>query len=164
MKVRLAGPLQPDSIVDGPGMRTVIWFQGCTHNCKGCHNPETHDLKGGVERDIEDIKKELMALEYQNGITLSGGDPLMQVEAATEIAKFAKEIGLNVWCYTGFVFEDIRKIAKYQELLKYLDVLVDGPFILEEKSLECKFRGSKNQRLIDVAKSLEEEEVIEYAI
>ena len=162
MKVKLAAPLQSDSILDGEGIRTVIWFQGCLHNCLGCHNPETHDLNGGIEYDLEDIKKETSNLKYQKGITLSGGDPFYQIDAAAEIAKYAHEIGLNVWCYTGFIFEDIIKNPKMQELLANIDVLVDGPFILEQKSLECKFRGSTNQRLIDVPASLEEKEVVLY--
>ena len=162
MKVKLAAPLQSDSILDGEGIRTVIWFQGCLHNCLGCHNPETHDLNGGIEYDLEDIKKEMSNLKYQKGITLSGGDPFYQIDAAAEIAKYAHEIGLNVWCYTGFIFEDIIKNPKMQELLANIDVLVDGPFILEQKSLECKFRGSTNQRLIDVPASLEEKEVVLY--
>ena len=163
MKVRLAAPLQSDSILDGEGIRTVIWFQGCLHKCPGCHNPETHDMNGGVEYDIDDIKEEMKNLKYQKGITLSGGDPFYQIDAATELAKYAHEIGLNVWCYTGFVYEDIIKNDKMKKLLVNIDVLVDGPFILEQKSLECKFRGSTNQRLIDVAKSLEEGDVVLYA-
>ena len=86
MKIRLASDLQPDSIVDGEGMRTVIWFQGCLHNCPGCHNPNTHDLNGGIELDIEDVKKQMDNLEFQNGISLSGGDPFFQPEAATALA------------------------------------------------------------------------------
>lgn len=162
MKIRLASDLQPDSIVDGEGMRTVIWFQGCLHNCPGCHNPNTHDLNGGIELDIEDVKKQMDNLEFQNGITLSGGDPFFQPEAATALAKYAHEIGLNVWAYTGFIYENIINNPKYQELLNNIDVLVDGPFILKEKSLDCKFRGSKNQRIIDVKKSIESGKVIDY--
>ena len=162
MKVRLAAELQSDSIVDGEGLRTVIWLQGCTHNCPGCHNPETHDLNGGFEVEIEEIYEKLDNLKFQKGITLSGGDPFMQPEAATEIAKYAKKIGLNIWCYTGFTYEAIVKNAKLKDLLENIDVLIDGPFILSEKSLSCKFRGSKNQRIIDVKKSLEENRVVDY--
>mgnify|MGYP001102673871 FL=1 len=94
MVVRLAADIQPDSILDGSGIRTVIWFQGCLHNCEGCQNPETHDMNSGMVVDIDDIKMKLKNLKYQSGITLSGGDPFFQPEAALEIAKFAKRIGL----------------------------------------------------------------------
>lgn len=164
MKVRLAAELQPDSIIDGEGIRTVIWFQGCFHKCPGCHNPETHDLNGGVEYDLEEIIKQIKALKYQQGITLSGGDPFFQAEPAVKIAKAAKEAGLNVWCYTGFTFEEIMNCndkAKI-ELLSNVDVLVDGKFILAKKSLACKFRGSTNQRIIDVKKSLDAGKVVLY--
>lgn len=162
MKVKLAADFQPDSIVDGEGIRTVIWFQGCPHHCPGCHNPETHDINDGKEFDIEEIKEKIDELEYQTGITLSGGDPFMQPDAAAEIAKYAHEKGLNVWSYTGYLYENIIKDDKLMHLLENVDVLIDGPFILSQKSLSCKFRGSTNQRIIDVEKSLEEKKVVEY--
>lgn len=158
MKIRLAGNMQIDSIVDGEGLRTVIWTQGCSHNCQGCHNPETHDFKGGFEIDIEDLKKEIKNLKYQDGVTLSGGDPFFQIPACLEIAHYCHSLGLNVWCYTGYTFEQLMFISKSNptvlEFLKEIDVLVDGKFILAEKSLNVKFRGSKNQRLLDVKESL----------
>ena len=160
MKIRLAADLQPDSIVDGEGVRTVIWTQGCLHNCKGCHNPGTHDFNGGFSVDIEEIISEIKKLEGQEGITFSGGDPLFQSEACALIAKEAKECNLDIWCYTGFKFEDIINIPKFKEFLKYVDVLVDGKFIEEEKSLNLDFRGSKNQRIIDVQESLKKGKTI----
>lgn len=160
MKIRLAADLQPDSIVDGEGVRTVIWTQGCSHNCKGCHNPGTHDFNGGFEVDIEEIISEIKNLEGQEGITFSGGDPLFQSEACALIAKEAKECNLDIWCYTGFKFEDIINIPKFKEFLKYVDVLVDGKFIEEEKSLNLDFRGSRNQRIIDVQESLKKGKTI----
>lgn len=160
MEIRLAADLQPDSIVDGEGIRTVVWTQGCPHNCKGCHNPTTHDFNGGFLVDVKDVIEELKKIKNQDGITLSGGDPLCQSEACIEICKAAKEMGLNVWCYTGFTYETIINNPKQRELLKYIDVLVDGKFILEEKSLDIYFRGSRNQRIIDVAASLEKEKVV----
>ena len=164
MKIRLAAPLQYDSVVDGEGIRTVIWTQGCSHNCKGCHNPETHDFNGGALIDIEDIKKELMNLKFQDGITLSGGDPFMQPDACLEIAKFAKKIGLNVWTYTGFTFDQLKTLGRTKpviiELLKNIDVLIDGKFVLEEKTYETPYRGSKNQRIIDVQQSLIKNEIV----
>ena len=159
MKIRLAAPLQPDSIVDGAGIRTVVWTQGCSHNCKECHNPETHDFNGGYEFDVEDIKKRIDELIAQDGITLSGGDPMFQPEPCNEIAIYAKGKGLNVWCYTGFTYEKLLELAQdkpiYKEFLSNIDVLIDGPFILSKKSLDCTFRGSTNQRIIDTKKSLE---------
>lgn len=163
MKVRLAVNIQPDSIVDGEGIRTVIWFQGCLHHCKECHNPETWNFDGGIEFDVEEIKAEIKNLKYQNGVTLSGGDPFFQPIAALEIAKYAHSLGLNVWCYTGFTFEELldEDIAK-KEFLKNIDVLIDGRFEIAKKSLACKFRGSTNQRIIDVTKSLENNKVVLY--
>lgn len=166
MKIRLASNLQSDSIVDGEGIRAVIWTQGCSHNCRGCHNPGTHDFNGGFETTTEEINKELSLLEGQTGITFSGGDPLFQVEACTKIAKHAKSIGLDVWCYTGFKYEELIRSNKNIEFLKYVDILVDGKFILAQKSLNVDFRGSKNQRIIDVPASLENKKVVlvpEYA-
>lgn len=164
MQIRLAAPLQYDSVVDGEGIRIVIWTQGCSHNCKGCHNPETHDFNSGVLVDVNDIKKEISEITFQDGITLSGGDPFMQPEACLEIASFAKKIGLNVWAYSGFTFEQLKLLSKTKpailELLKNIDVLIDGKFILEEKSYDVPYRGSKNQRIIDVVKSLSENETV----
>lgn len=162
MKIRLARSLQSDSIVDGDGIRTVIWTQGCSHNCKGCHNPQTHSFTEGFLVDVEDIKKEISNLKLQDGITFSGGDPMFQVDACLEIAKFCQSNGLNVWMYTGFTFEQLIASNKQNinELLKYVDVLIDGRFILEQKSLNLMFRGSKNQRIIDVKKSLKQKKII----
>ena len=164
MQIRLAAPLQYDSVVDGEGIRIVIWTQGCSHNCKGCHNPETHDFNSGVLVDVNDIKKEISEITFQDGITLSGGDPFMQPEACLEIASFAKKLGLNVWAYSGFTFEQLKLLSKTKpvilELLKNIDVLIDGKFILEEKSYDVPYRGSKNQRIVDVVKSLEQNEIV----
>ena len=160
MKIRLASKeLLTDSIVDGDGLRSVIWTQGCSHHCKGCHNPETWDFNAGVEVDVEDVKKEIDNLALQDGITLSGGDPFFQIDACTEIAKYAKKRGLNVWAYTGFLFEDLLNNPKAINFLKYIDVLVDGPFQIENKSLLASYRGSTNQRIINVPKSLKDVKV-----
>ena len=163
--VRLAVPnIETDSIVDGEGIRSVIWFQGCSHNCEGCHNPETHDFNAGYETKIKDVKKQIDELELQSGVTFSGGDPMMQVEALAELARYVKEKGMNVWCYTGYLFDDILKLAlkneSYMNALKNIDVLVDGKFVLALKSLNVPFRGSSNQRIIDVQKSIEKNKVI----
>lgn len=166
MEIRLASEMTTDSIVDGPGIRSVIWTQGCPHHCLGCHNPITHDFNGGFLKDVEDLKKEIASLELQTGITFSGGDPLCQVDACLELAKFCKSINLNVWCYTGYTYEVLMIMAKSNpkiiQFLNYVDVLVDGKFVLKEKSLNVKFRGSRNQRLIDMPKSLEQKKVVLY--
>ena len=139
MKIRLASLVQGDSIVDGPGIRTVVWTQGCSHNCKGCHNPETHSFDGGKLYDIEYVKKQIKKYSYNDGVTLSGGDPMFQVEASLEIAKYAKKLGLNIWCYTGFTFEQILDLAnknpKYIEFLSNIDNLVDGKFEIKNRKL-----------------------------
>ena len=165
MKIRLATEeIQKDSIVDGEGIRSVIWTQGCPHHCLGCHNPTTHSYTGGVVVDTDDLKKQINKLEIQDGITFSGGDPMEQAEACAEIATYCKEKGLNIWCYTGYTFEELLEKAKKDDtilsFLKKIDVLVDGKFILKEKSYDVIFRGSRNQRLIDVAKSLKEKKAI----
>lgn len=160
MEIRLAAELQPDSIVDGEGIRTVIWTQGCPHGCKGCHNPSTHDFDGGALVPVEEIIEELKQLKGQDGITLSGGDPVCQSGACIEICDAAHELGMNVWCYTGFTYETMLRNPKHKSLLEHIDVLVDGKFILEEKSYDLYFRGSRNQRIIDVQKSLKEEKVV----
>lgn len=149
MNIRLAAPLNVDSIVDGEGLRTVLWTQGCRHACKGCHNPHTHDVNGGFLVSVELIKEKLSKIKLQHGITISGGEPFLQAEACTEIARFAKkELNWNVWCYSGFVYEDLIKNSCHRLFLEQIDVLVDGPFILEQKSLLLKFKGSKNQRIL----------------
>ena len=166
MKIRLATPLlQQDSIVDGEGIRAVLWTQGCCHNCPGCHNPETHSFTSGYVVDTDTIKEQIKKLSFHNGITLSGGDPLLQAQACLDIAKYAKDLGLDVWCYTGFTFEQLLLISRskpvIKEFLKTIDVLVDGKFKLEEKTYDLIFRGSKNQRIIDTKKSLLKNEVVE---
>ena len=157
-RVRLASTLQMDSIVDGEGIRTVIWFQGCPHKCPSCHNPESHALDAGFEVNLVDLLSEIGELEYQDGITLSGGEPMLQPHAVCEIASLVKTLGMSVWCWSGFTFEELLGIAKhnpvYIECLKNIDVLVDGKFEIAKKSLSCKFRGSTNQRILDVQKSL----------
>lgn len=164
MEVRLAAELQPDSIVDGDGVRTVVWFQGCSHNCPGCHNPQSQPFDGGFVLDIEDVFKEIDKLKYQNGITLSGGDPFYQPKAALAITKYAQDKGYNVWSFTGFTYEQLLKISEtnddIKELLDNLDVLIDGPFELDKKSFECKYRGSTNQRIIDLKKTKEKKELV----
>ena len=163
--VRMAiSDIQVDSIVDGEGIRSVIWFQGCDHKCPYCQNPETWDFNAGVLVDIETMKNKIRELEFQQGVTFSGGDPLYQLDAFIELAKCVHKCNMDVWVYTGFTYEQLMKLAekdkKYIEALKEIDVLVDGPFVQRLKSFECKFRGSSNQRIIDIPKSLKENKII----
>ena len=164
MTIRLASDLQSDSIVDGLGIRTVVWTQGCGHNCPGCHNPGTHDFKGGFLKDIEELKQEISELTHQAGVTFSGGDPFYQAKECALIAQYVKQLGMNVWCYTGFLFEELIEMSKKNDnimkFLKEIDVLVDGPFVMEKRSYDSKFCGSTNQRVIDVSKSLENNDII----
>lgn len=156
--VRLAAPIEGDSIVDGEGIRAVVWFQGCAHNCEGCHNPESHSFSAGKLVKIDDVKEVIKKLEFQNGITFSGGDPFYQPKALYSLAKYTHELGMNVWCYTGFLFEELLEMSKKDKIIKdalgEIDVLVDGKFELAKKSFEVKFRGSYNQRILDVKESL----------
>jgi anaerobic ribonucleoside-triphosphate reductase activating protein len=158
MKIRLASEIISDSIVDGNGLRTVVWFQGCAHNCINCHNPSSHDFNGGFEKDIDNLIIEILDIDMQTGVTLSGGDPFYQPEACLYLIKKLKEKNINIWCYTGFLYEDL--IKSHKEILENIDVLIDGPFIDKLKSYEALFRGSTNQRVIDVQKSLKSNEVI----
>ena len=164
MTIRLAADIQSDSIVDGEGIRSVIWTQGCPHHCLGCQNPSTWDINGGDEVDVEDVCERIDELEGQSGITFSGGDPFFQSAPCAYIAKYAKEKGYNIWAYTGYVYEDLLRLSETKkeimDFLKQIDVLVDGRFVLELKSYNCIFRGSSNQRIIDVPKSLKQNKTI----
>ena len=155
MRFRLSGIVN-DSIVDGPGLRLAVFMQGCPYGCPGCHNPQTHDPGGGREADTEEVRAMLKKNPLLDGLTLSGGEPLLQPQAAREMAVMAKEQGLNVWCYTGDTVEHIliARDPAVMSALEQIDVLVDGPFILEQKTLDLRFRGSRNQRLINMPATL----------
>lgn len=161
MEIRLASKLSTESIVDGPGLRAVVWTQGCKHNCPGCHNKDTHNFKGGFLTTTEEIIEQIRKLRYHKGITFSGGDPLEQSEACLEIAKVAKELGLDIWCYTGYTYEEIREAnnPSWNNFLQYIDVLIDGKYEETQRNLMLDFRGSNNQRLINIQDSLVSEEI-----
>ncbi|MBC8016378.1 MAG: anaerobic ribonucleoside-triphosphate reductase activating protein [Sporomusaceae bacterium] len=162
MKIRLASPIVTDSVVDGRGLRTVIWCQGCHHNCPGCHNPDTHDFTAGFERDIDELVQQILAVKMQSGVTFSGGDPMLQAASCAQIARQLKEKGINIWCYTGFTFEELLNRPDCLEFLQYVDVLIDGKFELALKSYELLFKGSANQRIIDVPESLQQKNAVLY--
>ncbi len=145
--------------VDGPGLRTSIYFAGCAHACPGCHNPQTWDFASGENIAIEDVIK---TVQY-NGfdVTFTGGDPFYQAEAIVPLAKTIRDAGLGIWSYTGFTFEQLLASddKDMHELLRLTDVLVDGPFVQSLRDTTLLFRGSANQRLIDVPASLASGEI-----
>lgn len=150
-----------DTTVDGPGWRTSVYCAGCRHACPGCHNPETWDFNAGHRATIEEIIDELRPTE--GNITFSGGDPMYQPEAFAELARrIREELHRTIWCFTGFRYEQVLADDSMRKVLPYLEVLVDGPFIESKKDDTLMFRGSSNQRLIDVQKSLEKGSVVEY--
>jgi len=155
--IRIAG-LVPESFVDGDGIRFAIFMQGCLRNCAGCQNPGTHDLNGGQLIDTEEIISAIKKNPLLDGITLTGGEPFLQIEAANEIAYLAKSFGLNVWCYTGYTFEELPNAA--EALLENIDVLIDGEFIESQRDLELQFRGSRNQRIIDLNKTRAQNKIV----
>ncbi len=158
-KIKIGG-FENDSIVDGPGLRLTIFFQGCKKKCCGCHNPQLQDFNGGkfyTEQEIFDIAKSNPLL---SGITFSGGEPFCQAENLIDLAKMFKEAGYHLAIYTGYTFEEILRNEKFLPLLKLTDTLIDGPFILEQRNLKLKFRGSDNQRIIDVQQSLKQNKII----
>lgn len=161
--VRLAGVIY-ESLVNGPGIRRVYFAQGCRHNCDGCFNPETHDFNGGELMDMNELINDAISNPIINGITFSGGDPLEQAESFSYMAKEFKRKGLNIWCYTGYTFEKLLEVMKVdtaiRELLNNIDVLVDGKFEIMNKKEGLKYKGSSNQRVIDVKKSLDTGEIV----
>ena len=151
-----------DDMRNGDGLRVVLWVAGCNHNCPNCQNPETHDKNGGIPFDKEAMNELLNDIDkdYIEGLTFSGGDPLYpdNREEVTKIAKIVKEKfpSKNIWCYTGYLYEQVKDL----EIMKYIDILVDGPFIQEFNDNNLHWVGSSNQRVLDVKPSLEKGEVI----
>jgi anaerobic ribonucleoside-triphosphate reductase activating protein len=163
MEIRIAGT-ESNSIVDGPGIRYTVFVQGCPHNCDGCHNPHTHSFDGGKIIDTDVIYESIIEDPLLDGVTFSGGEPFCQSTALYELGRKIKEnTSLNIVTYTGYDFEyllenkDRDSIGK---LLEITDILIDGKFIKEQKSYELKFKGSRNQRIIDVKSSLESQKVV----
>ena len=134
--------------VDGPGLRTTIYFAGCAHRCPGCHNPQTWDFKAGKDLTVKELIDHIVENDFD--VTFSGGDPFYQAKDIIELAGQIKLLGKTIWCYTGFTFEEISAYPEMSRMLPYIDVLVDGPFIQAKHDPELIFRGSSNQRLIDV--------------
>ena len=163
MKIKLSGEIK-ESIVDGPGIRYVVFTQGCHHNCKGCHNPETHDIKGGYFKEIDEIVEDFKKYPYMTGLTLSGGEPFLQKSAILSLILQFKTLypSKNIIIYSGYTFESLLKENdnETKDILNNIDYLIDGPFILEKRDISLKFKGSSNQRIIDIKKSLSENQII----
>ena len=151
--LRIAGTIG-ESIVDGPGIRYVLFTQGCPHGCVGCHNPQTHDFAGGKEVTVDTLLADITKNPFVKAVTLSGGEPFCQPAALALLAAPLKEKGYHLMCYTGYTFEQLLQKEDARPLLEQLDLLVDGPFVLDRKNIELKFRGSDNQRVLDVPASL----------
>lgn len=146
-----------DSIVDGPGLRFSIFVQGCPHHCPGCHNPQTHPFEGGTPTEAEELLDRIRRNPLLDGVTFSGGEPFCQAKELAALGKEIRTLGLNIMTYTGYTFEYLyahRDEDGIGELLSVTDWLVDGKFIEAQRSLELQFRGSANQRILDVPKSL----------
>lgn len=163
MKLRIAG-FEDESVVDGPGIRLVIFFQGCPHQCEGCHNPKTLDPLAGEVYDIEDVKEEITAARGITGVTFSGGEPFLQTEALAELVKFTKTLDLHVVIYSGYTYEEllasVAKEPKIEEILQDADILIDGKYIKDQRDLSIAFRGSRNQRIINLPASRQSGRVV----
>ena len=164
MKVRIAG-ITHESVTDGPGIRSVLFFQGCPHGCSGCHNPQTWSFAGGEELEVAQVISSMRLTPLLSGFTFSGGEPFVQAPAVAELASYVKSRQLSLWIYTGYVWEqllaDINK-AVYRDLLALADVIVDGPYQKEFRRLGLPYRGSQNQRIIMVAESLQSGKPVEW--
>lgn len=165
--LRIAG-IEPESFVDGPGIRMTIFTQGCPHHCPGCHNPQTHDFKGGHFISIDEILSMIDENPLLDGVTFSGGDPMEQAAALMPLAREIKERGMNLVIYTGYTYERLMALSNERpdmfELLTFADILIDGPFVMAKRSLDLMFRGSSNQRIIDVQESLTQGHVVLHQI
>lgn len=150
-RLRIAG-LVEESIVDGEGIRFVVFTQGCPHHCPGCHNPATHSFEDGIFADIEEIYEHIKENPLLQGVTFSGGEPFMQASVLYELGKKIKALGLDLTVYTGFVYEELlqKELPGTKELLSITDVLIDGPYLEAERDLTLRFRGSKNQRILNL--------------
>ncbi len=143
----------PGTTVDGIGLRTSIYLAGCRHCCKGCHNPQSWDFNAGEPMNVEEIMERVIEEDFN--VTLTGGDPLWQVDKVLPLVKAIKEKGYNIWCYTGFTWEEIIDSPQLSQILKWVDVIVEGRFVEELRDISLRFRGSSNQRIIKVKETLE---------
>lgn len=162
IKIYIAGIVKY-SIVDGPGVRYVVFFQGCPHKCIGCHNPKTHQEGVGYVFNLDDLLKEITKNNESKLVTFSGGEPFIQTKALSRMCRTLKLDGYHIMIYTGYIFEKLiehsKKDPKIVTILKNADVLVDGPFLIKERDLTLRFKGSKNQRIIDLKKTFTEKKL-----
>lgn len=162
MSVYIAG-IDYESIVDAEGVSCVIFFSGCRHNCAGCHSPKTHDFNYGKLLDkeyIEEINSEIKKRSFIRSIVLSGGDPMYSAKEILKVLPKIETKGKSLWCYSGFTYEQIIRDKDMYELLSKCNVLVDGKFELENRDISLRFKGSSNQRIIDIAKSIKENKIV----
>jgi anaerobic ribonucleoside-triphosphate reductase activating protein len=158
----LIGGIEPESIVDGPGFRYALFVQGCDFSCPGCHNPQLQSRWGGRSVSLGEILDAIRENPLLDGLTLSGGDPFVQAEACAALAEEVRDLGLSVFTYTGYTFETLwaAENSAWRRLIEATDVLVDGPFVRELRNIDLRFRGSSNQRLIDVRRTLAEGKIL----
>lgn len=164
MKLRLYGTVN-DSIVDGPGLRYAVFTQGCPHHCLGCHNPDSHDLEGGYLKEIDEICEEIAHNPLLDGVTLTGGEPFLQAEALIDLVKKIKQTGLHMMIYSGYTYEEILSLGEQAiTLLSLCDTLVDGRFRLDLRSLDLFYKGSSNQRILNIQKTMKLNQIVEQKI
>lgn len=159
MALDIAGMVN-DSITDGPGIRFVLFLQGCPRSCKGCHNPQTQKIGCGTHCTSCQILEKIKSNPLLDGVTFSGGEPLIQAKELLPLAVEIKKLNLNLAIYTGYTFEELEKVEGAFELLKVADVLIDGPFVEELRNYTLKFKGSSNQRIIDLKQTFKKNEIV----
>ena len=162
-ELRIAGTVE-ESVVDGPGFRYVIFTQGCPHHCEGCHNPQTHAFEGGTVTDTQELLEHITQNPFLDGVTFSGGEPFCQPAALAELARGLHRRGMTVMTYSGYTYEQLcaSEDKAVHDLLEQTDILVDGRFVLAQRDMTLRFRGSTNQRLIDLARTREQGEIVPY--
>ena len=162
-EIRLCG-VEPESVVDGPGFRYAIFVQGCPHHCEGCHNPQSHAFDGGYTVALSRLYDDIASNRHLKGVTFSGGEPFCQPKELVPLGREVKKLGLGVMTYTGYTYEQLvrENDPDRMALLGLSDVLVDGPFILKQRDITLTFRGSENQRVIDMNKTRESGKIVLY--
>ena len=165
MELRIAG-ITKESFVDGPGIRYVIFTQGCKHECEGCHNPDTHKMDGGYSTDVDELIQDIINSKHIDGVTISGGEPFLQAKECLYIIESLKKHGIHIICYTGYTFEQLTaaKNIVFDNILKNIDMLIDGKYVEGLRDLSLAYRGSKNQRIIDVKASISDKKIVLYPL
>lgn len=159
MKMRIAGIVN-DSCVDGPGLRYVVFLQGCLHHCIGCHNTQTHNPDGGYFKEVQEIIDDILSNSLLDGVTISGGEPFMQCDVLYELVKKLKATHYHIMIYSGYLFEEVLQLDKGREILQLCDTLVDGKFIKNKRSLSLLYKGSSNQRIINLQMTFQRQQIV----